>query len=59
MAKRKIRKMTAEERAEWEARSERVSAMLQERIEYYEERLRRKAERRRWFPWRVRIERVR
>lgn len=58
MAKGKIRKMTAEERAEWEARSERVTAMLQERIAYYEERLRRKGERRRRFPWRVRIERV-
>ena len=37
MAKKK--KMTAEERAEWEARTETTLRMLQERIDYYEKKL--------------------
>jgi hypothetical protein len=37
MAKKK--KMTAEERAEWEARTEKTLRMLQERIDYYEKTL--------------------
>ncbi len=53
-ARKKLPKRTPEELA----RSERVTAMLQERIAYHEDRLRRKAQRRRWFPWRIRIERV-
>jgi hypothetical protein len=35
MAKKR-KKWTPEERAEWEARSQRTLAMLQERIDYYE-----------------------
>jgi hypothetical protein len=35
MAKKR-KKMTPEERAAWEARHERTLAMLQERIDYYE-----------------------
>jgi hypothetical protein len=35
---RKKRKLTPEERAEWEARSEKTLRMLRERIEYYERR---------------------
>jgi hypothetical protein len=35
MAKKR-KKWTPEERAEWEARYERTMAMLQERIDYYE-----------------------
>lgn len=37
---RKRKKMTAEQRAEWEARSEKTLRMLRERIEHYERRLR-------------------
>jgi hypothetical protein len=35
MAKKR-KKRTPEERAEWEARHQRILAMLQERIEYYD-----------------------
>ena len=41
MAKKR-KKMTPEERAEWEARHERTMSMLRERIDYYEARIREK-----------------
>jgi hypothetical protein len=37
---RKRKKMTPEQRAEWEARSEKTLRMLRERIDYYERKLR-------------------
>ena len=36
---KKRKKMTPEERAEWEARTEETLRMLQERIDYYEKKL--------------------
>jgi len=38
MAKKR-KKMTPEERAEWEARSEKTLRMLKERIDYYDAKL--------------------
>jgi hypothetical protein len=38
----KRKKWTAEERAEWEARSEKTLRMLQERIDYYEAKIKAK-----------------
>jgi hypothetical protein len=37
---RKRKKLTPEERAEWEARSEKTLTMLRERIAYHERRVR-------------------
>jgi len=43
MAKKR-KKWTPEERAEWEARSAKTLAMLQERIDYYEAKIKEKEE---------------
>jgi hypothetical protein len=59
---KKRKRLTADEWAAIKERGDRTLRMLQERIDYYEERRQRREQvpawRRRVFPWRIRLERL-